>query len=276
MFRRKRNNYLGGYNSGRRGGSRIRTIGKILLAVLIVLVIACGAAAWYVFTPYQPTTQAQQALNATDKGVTVKQSDDWIEFAAAKPTGDSIIFYPGARVKPEAYSLLAQRLATIGHSVYIMKMPFNFAFFKPDAAQAVVDSNPNQTFIIGGHSLGGVFASRYAASHVDRISGVFFLASYPDEKGSLGNSGLPVISITASSDKVLDMSKYQAAREMLPATAIYYDIPAGNHAQFGSYGEQKGDGFAQITADEQLKQTASALLSWMQDIEAAKDKTSSK
>ncbi|WP_411343446.1 alpha/beta fold hydrolase [Paenibacillus sp. WLX1005] len=276
MFRRKRNNYLGGYSGARRGGSRIRTIGKILLAVLIVLVIACGAAAWYVLTPYQPTTEAQQAINATEEGITVHNSDNWIEFAAAKPTGDSVIFYPGARVKPEAYSLVAQRLAKNGHSVYIMKMPFNFAFFKPDAAQAVVDSNPNQKFIIGGHSLGGVFASRYAASHVDQISGVFFLASYPDDNGSLGNSGLPVMSITASNDGVLERSKYEAARVLLPATAVYYSIQGGNHAQFGSYGEQKGDKTAQITADEQLEQTTNALLSWMKEIPSSLKKASSK
>ena len=52
--------------------------------------------------------------------------------------------------------------------------------------------------MIGGHSLGGVMASRYANANMDdeRLKGVYFMASYPDEKGTLSKTDLPVISIT--------------------------------------------------------------------------------
>lgn len=36
-------------------------------------------------------------------------------------------------------------------------------------------------------------------------------------------------------------------------------IPGGNHAQFGNYGVQKGDGTASISAEEQQVQTALAI-----------------
>ncbi len=271
MFRRKTSGF--GSYGGTRRKSRARTIGKILLVILILLVIATGAAAWYVLTPYGPTPQAEQAITTPAEGVTVKNTDQWIEFAPAKSSKVGIIFYQGARVKPEAYSLLAQSLAKAGHPVYIVKMPFNFAFFKPDAAQAILDNHPDQKFIIGGHSLGGVFAARYAAEHIDRMAGVFFLASYPDSKGSLGNSGLPVMSISASNDGVLQRDKYEVARTMLPADTVYYSIKGGDHAQFGSYGEQKGDKPAQITEQEQRNQTVNALVSWMKDIPATSQKS---
>ncbi|WP_322924144.1 alpha/beta fold hydrolase [Paenibacillus campi] len=271
MFRRKTSSFSS--YGGTRRKSRARTIGKILLVVLIVLVIAAGAAAWYVLTPYGPTAQAEQAITTPEQGITVQNTDQWIAFTPAKTSKVGVILYQGARVKPEAYSLLANDLAKAGHPVYIMKMPLNFAFFKPDAAQAVLDSHPQQKFVIGGHSLGGVFAAHYAADHKDRIAGVFFLASYPDSDADLGNSGLPVLSITASNDGVLQRDKYEAARTLLPATTVYYSIKGGDHAQFGSYGQQKGDKPAQITEQEQRSQTVNALISWMKDIPATASKS---
>ncbi len=38
------------------------------------------------------------------------------------------------------------------------------------------------------------------------------------------------------------------------------EIKGGNHAQFGSYGEQYGDGTAAIPAEEQRKITVDAIL----------------
>ncbi|WP_458121506.1 alpha/beta fold hydrolase [Paenibacillus sp. Z6-24] len=267
MFRQKRK-YAGSYGGSRRGG-RAGKIGKILLGILIVLLILGGLAAWYLLTPYGPTGEAEQALTAQQQGVTVHTTENWIEFDAAKSTGNSLIFYPGARVKPESYSLFARDLAAAGHSVYIMKFPFNFAFTKANAADAVISSHPDEKFIIGGHSLGGIFASRYAVNHQDRIAGVFFLASYPDQNGNLANMGLPVMSITGSEDSVLQKDKYEASRSLLPADTAYYSVRGGNHGQFGSYGEQKGDQPAKVSAEEQRAQTVNALLSWMKEIPAA-------
>ncbi|MDN4618794.1 alpha/beta fold hydrolase [Paenibacillus sp. PsM32] len=264
MFRKNRNQF-GSYGSTRKR-SRAGKIGKILLVILIVLILAAGAAAWYVFTPYTPTSQAEQALvSGTDK-IAVQDTEEWISFSNAKPKGNSIIFYPGARVKPEAYSVFAHDLAKSGHTVYIMKLPFNFAFFKTDAAQAVIDRHPDEKFVIGGHSLGGVFAARYAAAHLDHIAGVFFLASYPEQKGNLQKTDIPVLSITASNDGLLKKDTYEAARAFLPQQTVYYSIEGGNHAQFGSYGEQKDDLPAQIDADEQRKQTVNTILGWMKEI----------
>ncbi|WP_046213421.1 alpha/beta fold hydrolase [Paenibacillus wulumuqiensis] len=270
MFRQKRK-YAGSYGGSRRGG-RAGKIGKILLGILIVLLILGGLAAWYLLTPYGPTGEAEQALTAQQQGVTVHTTENWIEFDAAKSTGNSLIFYPGARVKPESYSLFARDLAAAGHSVYIMKFPFNFAFTKANAADAVISSHPDEKFIIGGHSLGGVFASRYAVAHTDRIAGVFFLASYPDQNGNLAELGLPVMSITGSEDGVLQKDKYEASRSLLPADTAYYSVQGGNHGQFGSYGEQKGDQPAKVSAEEQRAQTVNALLSWMKEIPAAGEK----
>ena len=41
-----------------------------------------------------------------------------------------------------------------------------------------------------------------------------------------------------------------------------YEIPGGNHAQFGNYGPQKGDGEASVSAAEQQRIAADKILLW--------------
>jgi len=65
----------------------------------------------------------------------------------------------------------------------------------------VIDSNPDiQTWTIGGHSLGGSMAARFARLHPEEIKGLVLWASYPAETDDLSGSTLPVLSISASRD----------------------------------------------------------------------------
>lgn len=52
-------------------------------------------------------------------------------------------------------------------------MPLNLAVTKGDAAEEIIRVHPKQSFVLGGHSLGGVMASRYAIEHADQLEGVF-------------------------------------------------------------------------------------------------------
>ena len=52
-----------------------------------------------------------------------------------------------------------------------------------------------------------------------------------------------------------------AGRAYAPEAFYEYVIEGGNHARFGNYGEQKGDGAAKITAQEQQRQAAEYILS---------------
>lgn len=87
--------------------------------------------------------------------------------------GTAVIFYPGALVKAEAYAPLARKVAAAGHPFYIARMPLNLAVIKGDAAEDIIRVHPKQSFVLGGHSLGGVMASRFAADHAGQLEGVF-------------------------------------------------------------------------------------------------------
>lgn len=50
----------------------------------------------------------------------------------------------------------------------------------------------------------------------------------------------------------MNQEAYQEAKQYLPERTEYVSINGGNHGGFGSYGEQKGDGEAEISnADQQ-------------------------
>lgn len=175
----------------------------------------------------------------------------------------AVVFYPGALVAPNSYSIWAAQLARHGHSVYLMHFPLDLAVLAGNRATAVPKS-VRQDYVIGGHSLGGVMASRYAAKHQTKgLKGVFFLASYSDEKGRLDASGLPVLSMTGSRDGVLNWHNYRQNRRYLPKRTCYLTIQGGNHGGFGSYGHQKGDRQATISNASQQRQISTALMNWL-------------
>lgn len=269
------------FNSGKRRGRPNKTggtprrKGRLILTIVLVVVLALIAAAVvYVSTPYKPSEEALAALKSDD-AVAVSQTDDWIEFEPAIGSDNTVavkqpgvIFYPGGRVKPEVYAPFARDLAATGRRVVVVKMPFNFAFLGQNEAEKVQDKYPDETFVIGGHSLGGPFAARYAAEHTDRIAGIFFLASYAEGKGDLSKTQLPALSITASEDQVLKKESYEEGRSYLPANAQYEVIEGGNHGHFGSYGEQGGDGKASIPEAQQREQTVTLISTWLDAIPA--------
>ena len=56
------------------------------------------------------------------------------------------------------------------------------------------------------------------------------------------------------------MAKIEEGKQYLPAGNELYELAGGNHAQFGNYGPQRGDGEATISAEEQQKKTVELIL----------------
>ncbi|MBP1999376.1 dienelactone hydrolase [Paenibacillus shirakamiensis] len=229
--------------------------------VVIVVIIALAAGLLYL-KPYKPDTTALKAMESGTE-VTVTDEKNWITFSPKSISGMNVILYPGALVKPQSYAPLAHQLALRGYRTFIVKMPLNLAIFGANRAEDILTQYKTQSFVIGGHSLGGVMASRFAADHAKQLSGVFFLASYPDAKGSLLEANLPVLSMLGSRDGEVSTTTWEKAKAYLPATTSYDVIEGGNHSQFGSYGFQKGDHTATIAAPEQLQKTTNDLTQWI-------------
>ncbi|WP_372009593.1 alpha/beta fold hydrolase [Paenibacillus chitinolyticus] len=242
-----------------------RSRGRKWLLALVIFILAAGIAAAFYLRPYGPDRTAVESMRSGG-GVTVTDSRDVTVYEGAEPKEPGVIFYPGGLVKPESYAPLARELARRGHRTVVVKMPLNLAVLGGGRASAVLEAHPGESFVIGGHSLGGVMAARYAAEHPEGLRGVFFLASYADDKGSLRDKGLPVLSVTGSEDGVLNRDSFEKNKKNLPEDAKLLTLPGGNHGQFGSYGPQKGDRAASISPEEQTRRTAEAITDWMNGI----------
>ncbi len=226
---------------------------KIFIALPVILLVAVlGFVAWG-SAALGPTPEAVVALQP-DMRVTVETVQDWTVFrpASSQPrTG--LIFYPGGKVDYRSYAPLLREIAAHGYQVVLVPMPINLAIFGINKAQAVIDAFPNiQTWAIAGHSLGGSMAAQFVLDHPGEISAIAFWASYP--ASSMANLPIPALSIVGSQDGLATQPKIDQSRALLPADARIVIIPGGNHAQFGAYGLQPGDGKATIPAEAQWEQ----------------------
>lgn len=170
---------------------------------------------------------------------------------------NAMVFYPGAKVDEEAYIPILYRFAEEGMDVCLVKMPFHLAVFGIDKADEVMAQYEYENWYIGGHSLGGAMGAGYAAGHADELRGVVLFAAYATKK--LDDS-LKEIVVYGSEDGVLRLSKLAEGRTFSPKRYFEHVIEGGNHAMFGNYGEQKGDGRGLISAQEQQEEAVRVVM----------------
>jgi pimeloyl-ACP methyl ester carboxylesterase len=239
---------------------RKRWLWAVLIVLLAVVVVApLGFVAWATLVPEAMPAAAQALESNGDVQVT---RDRWLVFMPAGGSPQAgLIFYPGGRVRPEAYAPFAQDIAAAGYLVVIVPMPLNLAVLGAEAASEVIAAYPDIAhWAIGGHSLGGAMAARFAHNHPDVIDGLVLWAAYPEASMDMSARDLAVVSIYGTLDGLASTADVEAGRALLPPTAEFVAIEGGNHAQFGWYGDQAGDAPATISREEQQRQTVMATL----------------
>lgn len=227
---------------------------KWILPLAALALLAIGLAA-YVGQYYPADASAAKAL-APDGDVQIAATAYGWHFDG--PSDDAaLIFYPGGKVEATAYAPLLRELAREGMDACLVEMPLRLAIFGIDRASAVMAAHDYPHWYVGGHSLGGVCAATYASAHADALDGVVLLASYSTKPL---DDGLDALLVRGAADGVLNLKQYEANRKNAPADAVEVVIEGGNHAQFGSYGPQKGDGNPAISREEQVQETVRAIL----------------
>jgi dienelactone hydrolase len=223
-----------------------------LVAVLIVATV--GFLAWTRLARYPAFPEAAAlAQNAqTPQG--------WYVFDPEQPADTGFIFYPGGLVDPAAYAPLMKQLSEQGIMTVIVPMPLDLAVFGVNKANDVIAAYPDiKQWIIGGHSLGGSMAAEFVKGNPEAVKGLAFLASYPADSTNLSALPIKVTSIYGTNDGVA-RNVFNDSLARLPAGTPLVIIEGGNHAQFGHYGPQSGDGVATISREEQQQQTTTAIV----------------
>lgn len=238
----------------------------IALVALVVLVFA-GATTFMVYASdyYHADANATQESLVSMAALPMQQGDDYLAFGdPMAKTG--IVLYPGAKVEYSAYAPLMRDLAQRGYLAVVVEMPFNFAFLNINAADGIRAAFPQvESWWVGGHSLGGSMAAQYAAAHANdpALQGIVLLAAY--SASDLSDTDLGAIIVYGEHDQVLNRDKLQENASLLPQGALTVQLPGGNHAGFGAYGPQEGDGQATIAPKEQQEQTAELVDSYVRD-----------
>jgi len=230
-----------------------------LLPLFVLAVFLVGFLIW-AGTAAAPMPEAISALES-DSSTTVS-SEPWYVFSPVDVVPETgLILYPGAKVDPRAYAPAARSIAEQGYLVVIVPMPLNLAILAPNRSAEIITAFPQvKQWAIGGHSLGGAMAARFAHQNSGAVEGLVLWAAYPASSDNLSTTKLAVSSIYGTLDGLASVDKIDASRPLLPPDADWVAIQGGNHAQFGWYGPQAGDNEATISREEQQVQIMDATL----------------
>jgi dienelactone hydrolase len=232
-----------------------KTLKRIILGFLFVFVVG---ASYYLLTYTHATDEALTFLESSEL-VTVSKKQGYYLFEPLDEIGkENMVIYAGGKVSHLAYARLAHELAKSGFTVYLPEMLFSLAFFSSDVALDFVRLNPENNWYVVGHSLGGVAMSSMLAKH-DIFRGAIYLGSYPF--ADLKASNVYTLILYAQNDGLTSVEDIEAALPKINLDAFkYVIIPGGNHANFGDYGPQAGDGLAMISSEEQISFVVSTIV----------------
>lgn len=226
----------------------IVTFGAVIIFLLAVF-IGCAV---YVNDYYHVEDTAIAAMAST-QDYTVEDCGGNIAFVPNEPVA-GLIFYPSGKVEHTAYAPLMAEFAKQGVLCVLIEMPFRLAVLDINAADGIQDNFPEiEKWYIGGHSLGGAMAASYISEHTSEFEGLLLLGAY--STSDISDSGLSVVSVYGSEDKVLNMGKYEENRGNLPSGFTELIIEGGCHSYFGNHGHQDGDGEPTVSMEEQIRQT---------------------
>ncbi len=228
---------------------RVRTVGVLALAALLAVVMIFLAWAHAVAQGERPATMAAFG----DERIRIETVAEGILMTPETEAADvGVIMIPGARVDPYAYmDKLRDAVVESSAPILIVRPAINLAIADPrDLGALIGDVDAAERWVVAGHSLGGTRACLVAAgaeeSGDDRLAGLLLLGSYC--ANDLSATDLPVLSVGAENDGLSTPEEIAARADALPASTRFVEIPGANHASFGDYGVQAGDG--PVTADD--------------------------
>ena len=240
-----------------------RIIGFSILASLIIFCFL----GYQNSRPYEAEKEYIEMVKNNPQLDLIESSTDWIIKPRNVEKDKNLIFVTGGLVNESSYLFMLSKVAVQNRTVvYVPKIKLNLAFLDLKVIDRIVNQYSLNRFYVSGHSLGGVVACYYISdgfagkngADISKVDGIVLMASYCDKpindfKGS-------VVSVYGSKDEVLDKNKLKQANSFLPLstprtlgeTVRVTEIEGVNHAQFGNYGSQRGDGTSDLTPNQAI------------------------
>lgn len=229
---------------------------KILIRLLSFIIILSLGAVIYINDYYEASGYVHALMEENSSRITTEGRYMSIRPKEVFDEPIGMIFYPGGKVEAIAYMPLLMQLADQGVRPVLVEMPGNLAVLDINAAEDVFSMYQEiEHWYIAGHSLGGAMASQYMEKNHDKVDGLILLGAYP-----VNNAPVDTLVIYGTHDLLLDLEQVAKADQV-------YEIKDGNHAYFGDYGEQEGDGKARISREQQQEETVNRIIDLIKKLE---------
>ncbi len=250
---------------------------RVILPVIIILYWSSSALPEETES-YPPLPEALEALESDDEVIVRTEEFPSLQgnpcLYVFEPKNldpnTGFIFYPGGLVDPRAYAPPAYRIAAQGFLTVIVCMPQDLAPYGSNRANKVLRRYDwIEKWAIGGHSVGGSFACKFARQFAYKLDGVILWGSWPSVLFRLDRKDIQAISIYGSNDGYPE--EIQEGAKHLPEDAIFVEIQGGNHTQCGYYDTapdpvQPHDGIAEISREEQQDQMIAATVEFLGEL----------
>jgi dienelactone hydrolase len=241
---------------------RIRITGWTALSFLLATILGFLAWAHTVYAADRAATidvfqSGQVEIVDRERAIIITPTSDVSSLA------DTVfVFYPGGRVDPYAYlPPLAHTAEATGLRVVIAKAPLNLAIADTrDIERLASLAGPHSAIATGGHSLGGVRGCLQAEN--PQVSHLVLFASYC-ANDLTSRTNLAVLTVLGSLDGLTDPEQVSDAAVSLPGTPETVTIRGANHASFGAYGPQSGDGPSRMSSERMHAQLTEVLSSFL-------------
>ena len=213
----------------------------------------------------------------SDDLVEVRSTAEAIVFRPATSEPVALIFYPGALVDPEAYAPMARAIAEDGFEVAIIKVPLRIAVLESQLEEvrrrtmSYRGESGAQILVLGGHSKGGAMAAQFIGEWSDLFDGLLLVGTSHPRETDLSYLGIDVTKIHGSEDGLASEDEIRQFAPNLPPGTDYVRIDGGNHAQFGWYGSQLGDGTARISRQQQQDLLVEAVLGQLRRVSKSEE-----
>lgn len=241
------------------------TIGLVVVAFLV----------WANLVFQGERAASLEAWSSEEVEISGSSDGPWLIEPTEGATDVGLVFIPGAKVHPSAYLFkLSGIVEETGMTVVITDPTLNLAFLDTRPLSAFTDGVPGvDRWFVGGHSLGGVRACQLAeqglADAVDgtdaapEVVGLMLFGSYC--ANDLSDTDLAVLSLVGSEDGLSTPGEIAEAAPLLPDDTVSVLLEGANHASFGDYGAQPGDGVATIGTAEVRELIAQATAGFLAD-----------
>ncbi|CAB9496733.1 alpha/beta hydrolase fold [Seminavis robusta] len=183
--------------------------------------------------------QNPQAFNALATGVNnidVVHVDDsyWAWITRDNPRNVGLIWYTELWYDERAYSPIMQRVASSRYPVFLLDIPLSMPFLSPFRGDTVLRDYPEiDTWVVGGHGIGGAMASIFAQRRREEgVDGLGLFGSYPFPIfNDQSLTDIKAVSVWGNQDGKTKRVQWEDGRRYLPRTAKFIEVDGANHSQ---------------------------------------------